>query len=152
MKNCEDERVIVPMSPERLSAYAELYAGAFSSMPWNEPWTADSAGKRISAMMSAPTFMGLELSVSGELKGFIFGQREYHHSGTEFQIQEFCVTKSERGKGYGTALLEALRGRLAEKGVTGGIYLITGRMEDAAGWYAHNGFCEADGFIVMNDK
>ena len=143
--------MISPMSPERLSLYAELYAGAFSAPPWSEPWTPEAAGRRIGTMMSAPSFTGLELCVSGELKGFIFGQKEYHHSGAEFQIQEFCVAQAERSKGYGTALLEALRERLKTDGITGGIYLITGRMEAAAGWYARHGFREAAGFIVMND-
>ncbi|MBQ9898132.1 MAG: GNAT family N-acetyltransferase [Ruminococcus sp.] len=152
MDKCGDGRVIAPMSPERLSGYAELYSGAFSAAPWSEPWTPEAAEKRIGAMMSAPTFIGLELCDEGVLKGFIFGQKEYHHSGAEFQIQEFCVAESERGKGYGTALLGALREKLAEEGITGGTYLVTGRMEDTAGWYASNGFCEADGFIVMNDK
>ena len=141
-----------PMSPEHLSEYAELYSAAFSAPPWNEPWTPETAGKRIAAMMSASSFMGLALYAGGRLKGFIFGQTEYHHSGAEFQIQEFCVAPDEQGRGYGSSLLGGLRRKLGEEGITGGIYLITSRTDATAGWYACHGFREAQGFIVMNDS
>ena len=141
-----------PMSPEHLSEYAELYSAAFSAPPWNEPWTPEAAGKRIGAMMSASSFIGLALYSAGSLKGFIFGQTEYHHSGAEFQIQEFCVAPDEQGRGYGSSLLGGLRRKLGEEGITGGIYLITSRSESTSGWYARRGFHEAEGFIVMNDS
>ena len=139
------------MLSEHLDEYAELYAGAFSASPWNEPWTAASASKRIGAMMSAPTFIGLSLCSEDELKGFIFGQIEFTHSGAEFQIQEFCVASASRRKGYGAALLAALREKLASEGVTGGIYLITSHGDSTEGWYSRHGFRTMEDFIVMND-
>ena len=147
----ESEHCFSSMSPEHLSEYAELYSAAFSAPPWNEPWTPEAAGKRIAAMMSASSFSGVALYSAGSLKGFIFGQTEYHHSGAEFQIQEFCVAPGDQGRGYGSALLGALRRKLREEGISGCIYLITSRTDTTSGWYACHGFHEAEGFIVMND-
>ena len=145
------EYTIVPMTSDCLEDYAELYSGVFSSPPWNEPWSAEAAAKRSGAMMSAPTFVGRAMISGSTVTGFIFGQTEYTYSGTEFQIQEFCVASEYRHKGYGRALLADLRQALAESGVTAGIYLITSEGEQTEGWDRRSGFRRVDGMIVMND-
>ena len=142
---------IVPMEHTDLAEYAQFFADAFSSAPWNEPWTKASAAMRIGAMMSSATFLGLAMYRNGVLLGMIFGQIEYSHSGRQFQIQEFCVAGSERGKGSGSALLQSLRQSLSSMGVDGGIYLITSRGESTEGWYRRRGFRTSEEFIVMND-
>ncbi|MBQ8962039.1 MAG: GNAT family N-acetyltransferase [Ruminococcus sp.] len=135
-----------------LPEYGQFYADAFSAPPWNEPWTKASAAMRISAMMSSTSFIGLAMYRSGILIGMICGQIEFSHSSKEFQIQELCVAESERGKGYGIDLLQALKQELYKLKVDGGIYLITSHGEATEGWYQRHGFHTSDVFIVMNDR
>lgn len=84
------------MSLNNISDYSRLFASVFNSEPWNDKWTEETAGLRLENMMNTNTFVGKLLYCGNELKGFIFGQKEYYYNGIHFQIQEFCVLTGEQ--------------------------------------------------------
>lgn len=142
---------IVNMELSDTAEYTKLFVSVFYTKPWNDSWTEETAGLRIESMMSTNTFIGKALYSENELKGFIYGQKEYFYDGIHFQIQEFCVKLDEQKKGYGKALLQALRDELDSLGVVN-TYLITSRGDSTEGYYRRRGFVTSDHMILMTDS
>ena len=125
------------MSRERLDRYVRVFLKAFGGEPWNEPWTEDTASKRLSQFMDTGSFFGLELEEDGEVVAFILGQHESYYDGPRFYIQEFCCGK--QGGGYGTRLLTELEDRLREQDVVR-TYLMTIHGDATEGYYQRRGY------------
>lgn len=142
---------ILDMELDRLTEYAELYVSVFNAEPWNDSWTNETAVIRIKDMMQTNTFIGKAIYCENDLKGMIWGQREQFFDGIHFQIQEFCVKNTEQKKGYGKALLAALKEELSAIGVTN-TFLITSRGERTEGYYAKRGFVTSEYMILMTDS
>ena len=142
---------IINMDLSNISEYARLFIFTFNSKPWNDQWTEETALLRLENMMKTHTFIGKALYSENELKGFIFGQKEYFYDGIHFQIQEFCVKPGEQKKGYGKVLLQALRDELISIGVVN-TYLITLRGDSTEGYYNRRGFVTSDHMILMTDS
>ncbi len=141
---------IVNMELSDVAEYAKLFVSVFNSEPWNDKWTEETAVLRLENMMKTNTFIGKALYSENELKGFIYGQKEYYFNGIHFQIQEFCVKSDEQKKGYGKALLQALRNELGTLGVVN-VYLITSRGESTEGYYQRRGFVTSEHMILMTN-
>ena len=141
---------IEKMSLKNLNEYSRLFASVFNSEPWNDSWTEETAALRIKNMINTDTFVGMALYCGGELKGMIWGQKEYYFNGIHFQIQEFCVKQSEQKKGYGKALLDELKSEMTSMGVVN-IYLITSRGESMEGYYRRRGFITSDNMVLMTN-
>lgn len=139
------------MKSEYLDAYAALFVDVFNAEPWNDAWTAETARIRIKNMMQTNTFIGKAIYGENGLNGMIWGQKEQYYDGIHFQIQEFCVRKTAQQKGYGKALLDALKEELRAIGVTN-IYLITSRGERTEGYYQKRGFVTSAHMILMTDS
>lgn len=140
---------IMDMNLDNLIEYAELFVSVFNSEPWNDSWTKDTAIIRIENMIKTNTFVGKAIYCENDLKGIIWGQKEQYYNGIYFQIQEFCIKNTEQNKGYGKALLQALKEELSTIGVTN-TYLITSKGERTEGYYAKRGFITSDYMILMN--
>ena len=128
---------VTEMKRERLERYVRVFLTAFRGEPWNEPWTARTAEKRLSQFMDTGSFFGLELEENGETVAFILGQYEQYYDGLRFLIQEFCCGK--QGGGYGTKLLAELERRLKEQGVVR-TCLMTIHGEATEGYYLRRGY------------
>ena len=138
------------MGPRKIGEYARLFAAVFSAEPWKEPWTEETAARRIHAMMGTGTFAGKALYDGDDLKGVIWGQMEPYYNGVHFQIQELCVATGAQHSGYGSALVQALKDELGQAGVVQ-IYLITAKGPRTEGFYRKHGFAASDHMILMND-
>lgn len=141
---------IVNMELSEVAEYAKLFVSVFNSEPWNDNWTEETAVLRLENMMRTNTFIGKALYSENELKGFIFGQKEYYFNGIHFQIQEFCVKQIEQGKGFGKLLLQSLKEELTRIGVVN-IYLITSKGDRTEGYYQRRGFVTSDNMILMTN-
>lgn len=142
---------IINMQFSDIAEYAKLFVSVFNSEPWNDLWTEETASLRIQNMMNTNTFVGKSLYCDNDLKGMIWGQKEYYFNGIHFQIQEFCVKSDEQKKGYGKLLLQSLKEELTRIGVVN-IYLITSKGERTEGYYRRRGFATSDHMILMTDS
>lgn len=142
---------VIDMNSAHLIEYAGLFVSVFNSEPWNDSWTKETAAIRIENMMKTNTFIGKAIYCQNDLKGLIWGQKEQYYNGIHFQIQEFCVKNTEQNKGYGKALLQALKEELSRTGVTN-TYLITSKGEKTEGYYAKRGFITSDYMVLMTDS
>lgn len=107
-------REIVPADRAEL---AKVYAGAFNTEPWFEKWSAETAEKRLSAMMGNSGFFGLAAVVDGEIVGMIMGDEKQYYDGVTFTVNEFCVKNELRGRGIGTALFKEFEKRIKGRGI-----------------------------------
>lgn len=121
-----------------LYSCAELYAEVFSSSPWNEPWTAESALHRLDHFYHSIGFTGFLAKADGVV-GFVLGNAEPFHSGSLFYLREMCVAVRCQSQGLGRQLFQALERQLVAKKVER-IYLTTSHGIPASGFYQSIGF------------
>lgn len=137
------------MDRARLESYVRVFLKAFGGEPWNEPWTEETASKRLSQFMDTGGFFGLELEEEGETAAFILGQHEQYYDGPRFYIQEFCCGK--QGGGYGSRLLAELEARLKAQGIVR-TYLMTIHGDATEGYYQRRGYITDQDNIWMYKK
>ena len=125
------------MGPERLAQYVRVFLSAFTVHPWNEPWTAEQAERRLAQFLQPEHAFGLELAEDGEAVAFLLGRFEEYYDGPRFFIEEFCCAR--RGGGLGSKLLAELEGQLRARGVVR-VYLMTIHGEDTEGYYSRRGY------------
>ncbi len=137
------------MDRERLEEYVRVFLTAFGGAPWNEPWTAETASRRLDGYLNTGSAYGLELREDDEIVAFILGQYEPYYDGLRFCAQEFCCAR--RGGGYGTKLLGTLEERLREQGIVR-VCLMTIHGEATEGYYGRRGYTTDEDTIWMYKK
>lgn len=123
---------------EDLESCAVLYAGVFSSAPWNEPWTKKAAFERLRHFYESKGFVGVLADMEGA-QGLALGNVEPFHTGDLFYFREMCIATERQSQGLGRRVFSALEVALESRGVTQ-IYLATERAIPAARFYLKNGF------------
>jgi len=117
---------------------AEIFIRTFSSKPWNESWSNETALERISHFYDSKGFCGV-LAVEDEALGFVLGNIEPYFSGPIFYLREMCIYPEFQNSGIGKELLNKIENILKLKGVVS-IYLITEHNIPAAHFYIKRGF------------
>lgn len=143
---------IRPIKEDDLKECANIFKHVFSSEPWNEPWTCESAHTRLDHFFKSVGFYGLLAEVnSGNISGFILGNKEPFCHGELFYLREMCVNNEEQGSGIGSSLLAALEENLTLQGVRGA-YLATAKDIPAAAFYQKNEFKISSGMGFYNKR
>ena len=130
---------------------AELFCRTFSAEPWNEEWEYELAEKRVGELMSAPQSVGYVSISDGRVEAFLCGRKLTYLNGTEYVIDEFCVSPDMQRKGIGTAVIEYARRELSEEGVIA-MALMTTRGYPSEKFYIKNGFEGNDDMVFMYRK
>lgn len=134
-----------------IESLAEMFAETFNASPWNDGWTQKTAEKRLHGFMVREGFYGISAYDKGQLVGMILGQEELYYEGNVFEIEEFCIRNSMRGKGLGKMLYKEFEHRLKERGTTQ-ISLLTMRQEATLGFYQSIGYEVCHEIIKMDKK
>lgn len=134
---------------EDLSVISRMYVETFNAHPWNDEWTEETAGKRLSQMLKPEESYGICAYENGELCAMILGCSEQFYNGLIFEIKEFCVRNNVRGKGIGSAIYGEFEKRLREKGIKS-VKLFTLRGEATEHFYEKHGFETDEEMIWMN--
>lgn len=116
-----------------LEACSNVYAGVFSSAPWNEKWNNDMALKRLTHFFKSEGFFGMLAEDNGVI-GLALGNSEPFYSGMIFYLREMCITIKSQRQGVGQKLAKALESELLSQGITY-MYLTTERGIPAAQFY-----------------
>ncbi len=120
----------------------ELFTDVFTNEPWNDDW---SDARQLEAYITDLTGQHNSLTLGyfdgGRLVGLAMGCVKHWHRGTEYFIDEFCVSRREQGKGIGTAFLKEIERYLAGRGIFH-IFLQTDRCVPAFAFYLRRGFTE----------
>ena len=123
----------------------QLFIDVFSNEPWNDDWS-DTA--QLDAYITDLTGQNYSLTLGyfdGErLIGLSMGHIKHWYTGTEYCIEEFCISRDFQGKGIGTAFMKAIESFLSERQVCR-IFLQTEKSAAAYSFYTARGFHELDG-------
>ena len=134
-----------------LRGAAELFCRTFAAEPWNENWTYELAEKRVRELMSAPQSVGYVSEDNGRINAFLCGRKLTYLNGTEYVIDEFCVSPDTQRKGIGTAVLSQAVSELAKEGVIA-LALMTTRGYPSEKFYIKNGFEGINEMVFMYRK
>lgn len=141
---------IRPMREEDLPQASAFFAEAFRASPWNEPWTEDSALRRLTSFFHTPLRIGLVAeSHKSELLGMLLGAMEEYADHRSFFLREMAVHVSYQRLGIGEAMLQSLHEILLDSGIHS-VYLVTRRSSYAMDFYRSHGFIDTTGLAVMS--
>ena len=128
---------------------AELYREAFSGEPWNDDWSDTTQlyeyMKDISMAYQALNF---GLVIDGKLAGMSVGKISHWWEGTNYNIEELCISPAFQGQGVGSEFLRLIDERVREKGLAG-IFLQTDNDKPSYRFYHKNGFKDLDAHISL---
>ena len=137
------------LRPEEFPAVKELFRSAFSGPPWNDDWNDDAQLEEyLKDLTEVRGQVDLGLYEDGRLIGISIGELRHWFGGTEYKIEEFCISPERQGSGLGGRFMELIEEYLKHRGVDQ-IFLMTQRNMPACGFYKHSGFKEAEGLISL---
>lgn len=125
-----------------LEAVRTLFFDVFSEAPWNDDWSNEEQLRcYLLDLMDAKSSLSLGLYEQDVLVGVSLGRVLHWYSGTEYQIQEFCIKAGEQKRCLGTRFLSLMEALLATRGIAS-ILLATDRTVPAYLFYRKHGFSE----------
>ena len=136
---------------ENADSLAELFMESFNSPPWNDRWNIETAEIRLAQMLDGRASYGMAAYNNGVLCGMAIGCFEQYYDGIVFNLREFCVKNSLRGKGVGSVIYSELENRLRQKNVKE-ITLNTLNGRATEGFYEKLGMSKTETIVVMNKK
>lgn len=136
---------------DNIEILAKIFTDSFNDIPWEDEWTNDIAKIRLGQMLDGRAAYGIAAYENGEPCGLAVGCFEQYYDGLVFNLREFCVENTLRGKGIGTVIYSELERRLKENGVKE-ITLNTLRGKATEGFYEKLGMKRNESIVVMTKK
>ncbi len=135
-----------------LYSMALLYRSAFKGEPWNDDWSDDKQlelyVKEISGAYNA---LNYGLLIDGELVAMSVGMIRHWWEGTNYNIEELCVSPELQGKGIGSRFMKMIEDDINKRGLCG-IFLQTDSDKPSYRFYKKNGFRELDKHVSFYKK
>lgn len=130
----------IRLQEEHLTQAAELFRDAFGGEPWNDDWRdTERLMEYIREVSGGYNALNYGLIIDGRLAAFSLGMVRHWWEGTNYNIEEFCVSPEHQGKGTGSRFLGLIEEDLCRMGFSG-IFLQTDIDKPAFGFYRKNGF------------
>ncbi len=140
---------LIELDESYLPQMAELYGKAFSGEPWNDDWRdTKQLSEYMKDISKAYNALNYGLVVDGKLIAMSVGKINHWWEGTNYNIEELCVSPSYQGRGVGSNFLELIEQCVREKGLAG-IFLQTDNDKPSYRFYHKNGFKDLDAHISM---
>ena len=128
---------------------AELYKDSFAGEPWNDDWSnKEQLHQYIREVSGAYNALNYGLLVDGKLVAISLGGIRHWWEGANYNIDEFCVSKSMRGKGIGSRFMSMIEKDLQTKGIPG-IFLQTDIDKPSFRFYTKNGFTNLEKHVSL---
>lgn len=125
-----------------LPQMAELYKAAFSGEPWNDDWSDEKQlTEYIKDIAGSYNSLNYGLLVNGKLAAISLGMIRHWWEGTNYNIEEFCVSPEIQGQGIGSRFMEMIEADIKKRGLCG-IFLQTDNDKPSYKFYCKNGFNE----------
>ena len=123
-----------------LNEMAALYKAAFSGEPWNDNWSDENQLLEY-VKEKAGGFHALNygLLVDDELVAVSLGQITHWWEGTNYCLDELCVSPDYQGSGIGSRFMKMIEEDLKTRNIHG-IFLQTDSDKPAYNFYHKNGF------------
>jgi ribosomal protein S18 acetylase RimI-like enzyme len=149
MNQIPETITLIELDDSYLPKMAELYQSAFSGDPWNDDWSDTAQLKEYMKDISKGyNALNYGLLIDGELAGMSVGKIHHWWEGTNYNIEELCVSPAYQGQGIGTKFMELIEQSVREKGLAG-IFLQTDNDKPSYHFYHKIGFKDLDEHISL---
>ncbi len=130
-----------------LPEVAKLYKNAFGREPWNDNWDDETQLmeyiKEISCSFNS---LNYGLFIDGKLAAVSIGMIRHWWEGTNYNIEEFCVSPDLQHCGIGSRFMDMIEKDILSRGLNG-IFLQTDSDKPAYRFYQKNGFGELSSHV-----
>lgn len=121
---------------------AALYKSAFAGEPWNDDWSDENQlTEYIKEIACSYSSLNYGIVIDGKLIAMAIGGIHHWWEGTNYNIEEYCVSPEYQGQNVGSGLMSLIEKDIQAKGIAG-IFLQTDNDKPAYNFYAKNGFVE----------
>ena len=125
-----------------LDKMARLYQSAFKGEPWNDDWSNEvQLTEYIKDVSGGCNPLNYGLLIDGELVAMSLGSLRHWWEGTNYNIEEFCVSPVLQGQGIGSRFIKLIEADIKSSGLSG-IFLQTDSDKPSYRFYTKNGFGE----------
>ena len=146
------EEVFMILDEGHLSQIAELYKNAFGCEPWNDDWSnAEQLTEYIKEISCSYHALNFGLFINGKLTALSIGMIRHWWEGTNYNIEEFCVSPDMQGKNIGSRFMAMIENDIKSRGLSG-IFLQTDSDKPSYHFYQKNGFKELDFHVSFYKK
>ena len=140
---------LIELDDSYLPQMAALYRESFAGEPWNDDWSdTDQLYEYIKDVSSGQHALNYGLLIDGKLEGISLGKISHWWEGTNYNIEEFCVSPACQGQGLGSMFLDMIEQQVRAKGLAG-IFLQTDNDKPSYHFYHKNGFQDLDTHISL---
>ena len=140
---------LIELNESFLPQMAELYREAFAGEPWNDDWSdTEQLNEYMKDISKAYNALNYGLLIDGKLAGMSVGKINHWWEGTNYNIEELCISPSYQRQGVGSEFLELIEQCVRKKGLAG-IFLQTDNDKPAYHFYHKNGFQDLDMHISL---
>jgi len=140
---------LIELKESDLPRMAELYREAFAGRPWNDDWSdANQLSEYMKDISKAYHALNYGLLMDGKLVGMSVGKISHWWEGTNYNIEELCISPSYQGQGIGSRFLALIEQRVREMGLAG-IFLQTDHDKPSYRFYHKNGFQDLDMHVSL---
>ncbi|HEM6023688.1 TPA: GNAT family N-acetyltransferase [Streptococcus suis] len=130
----------------------QLFLSVFSQGPWNDDWSDEEQLDRyLGDLLSHPRALCFGLVDQGKLIALPLGHIRYWYEGTEYRIEELCISRDYQGRGIGQDFLKRIEEQLVERKIVH-ILLQTERNLPAFSFYKKCGFRALEEDVTMVKK
>ncbi|HFU3729276.1 TPA: GNAT family N-acetyltransferase [Streptococcus suis] len=135
-----------------LEMVKQLFLSVFSQDPWNDDWSDEEQLDRyIGDLLAHPRALCFGLFDQKKLIGLSLGYIRYWYEGTEYRIEELCISRHYQGRGIGQDFLKRIEEQLERRQIVH-ILLQTERNLPAFSFYEKNGFRALEEDVTMVKK
>lgn len=135
-----------------LCQMAELYKNAFGCSPWNDDWSDEIQLKEyIKEISCSFNSLNYGLLIDGNLSAVSIGMIRHWWEGTNYNIEEFCVSPDLQGKGVGSRFMKMIEKDVQKRGLSG-IFLQTDNDKPSYKFYQKNGLYELASHVSFYKK
>jgi aminoglycoside 6'-N-acetyltransferase I len=136
-----NERFII-LDETYLTQMTELYRSAFMREPWNDDWSrTEQLAEYIRDISECRSSLNYGLIIDGKLAALSIGTVRHWWEGTNYAVEEFCVSPGMQHQGLGTRFLKMIEEDILRRGISG-IFLQTENDKPSYLFYRKNGFDE----------
>lgn len=120
----------------------ELFTDVFTKEPWNDDWSDENQLKLyIHDLIGQNNSLTYGLYDGEELIGVSMGHIKHWYTGTEYFVDELCISTFKQGRGIGKLFVCEIEKACKELGLTH-IFLLTDNNVPAYEFYKECGFYE----------
>lgn len=130
----------------------DFFVDVFTHEPWNDDWSNEKQLEGyLTDLIGNANSLTLGYFSDTKMVGLSMGHIRHWYAGTEYYIDEFCISRNQQGLGIGTQFLRAVEQYIVSRNMTQ-IFLQTERNVPAYHFYRKNQFTELSQHVSFVKK